>query len=280
LLGGLREEGYVEGQNFITEYRYAEDFDGFRKAANELVRLNVDVITAAGTVAALAAKGATNTIPIVSGSMADPVADGLVASLARPGGNITGNTFLGPELGPKRLQLLREVVPEATRIAALQHPGVYSDHTMRNMLTEIEEAAKASGVELQIVSARGPDDFDDAFDAMVNARAGALITFPSHMFYVNHRRLVDLSARHRIPTVYVFREAVEHGGLMCYGADIPDLIRLAGKYVAKVLNGAKPSDLPVEQPTKFQLVINMKTAKTLGLTVPQILLAGADELIE
>ncbi len=277
---GLREHGgYVEGQDIAIEYRYG-DLDGLRSAANDLVRLNVDVIVAGGTPAALAAKRATNTIPIVGGAMADPVADGLVASLARPGGNVTGNTFLAPELGPKRLQLLREVVPGVTRVAALQHPGVYGERTMRDMLKEMEARAKASGVELQVLDARSPDDFDNAFAAMAKARAGAIIIFPSPMFYANHRRLVDLAAKHRLPAMYVFREAVEAGGLMCYGANVPDLLRRTATHVDKILKGAKPSDLPIEQPTKFELVINLKTAKALGLTVPPSLLLRADEVID
>jgi putative tryptophan/tyrosine transport system substrate-binding protein len=277
---GLREDGYVEGKNFAIEHRYGEGLDEFREAADELVHLDVDVIMAMGTPAILAAKRATSAIPIVGGGMADPVADGLVASLARPGGNITGNTFIGPELGPKRLQLLRVVVPAATRIAALQHPGVYSELTMQNMLTEMEEKAQESGVELQVFSASGPGDFDAAFEAMVKGRAEALEIFPSPMFYVSYRSLVDLAARHQLPTMYAFREAVEAGGLMSYGADLPDLSRQAAKYVAKVLKGAKSADLPVLQPTKFDLVINLSTAKALGLTVPASLIASADELIE
>src|SRR5882762_2324205 len=268
---GLREEGYVEGQNVAIEYRPAH-LDGLRSAADDLVRLNVDVIYAGGTPAALAAKQATHTTPIVAGAMADPLADGLVASLARPGGNLTGNTFIAPELGPKRLQLLREVVPGVTRIAALQHPGIYSERTMRNMLMEMEASAKAIGVALQVVNARDPNEFDTAFGAMVRARSGALIVFPSPMFYVNYRRLVDLAAKHRLPTMYVFREAVEAGGLMCYGANIPALAREAAAYVVKILKGARPSDLPIEQPTKFDLVINLKTAKALGVTIPPSLL--------
>jgi putative ABC transport system substrate-binding protein len=277
---GLREDGYVEGQNIAIEHRFGEGLDEFRKAADELVHLDVDVIMAGGTPAILAARRATSAIPIVGGTMADPVADGLVASLARPGGNITGNTFIGPELGPKRLQLLKEVVPAATRIAALQHPGVYSERTMQNMRTEMEKTAKESGVELQVFTASSPDDFDAAFEAMVKAQAEALVIFPSPMFYVNYRRLVNLAAGQQLPTMYVFRDAVEAGGLMCYGADLADLWRLAAKYVAKILKGAKAGDLPVEQPTKFELVINLKTAKALGLTVPQSLLASADEVIE
>ncbi len=277
---GLREHGgYMEGQDIAIEYRYG-DLDGLRSAANDLVRLNVDVIVAGGTPAALAAKRATNTIPIVGGAMADPVADGLVASLARPGGNVTGNTFLAPELGPKRLQLLREVVPGVTRVTALQHPGVYGERTMRDMRNEMEARAKASGVELQVLGARGPDDFDNAFAAMAKARAGAIIIFPSPMFYANHRRLVDLAAKHRLPAMYVFREAVEAGGLMCYGANVPELLRRVATHVDKILKGAKPADLPVEQPTNFELVINLKTAKALGLTIPQSLLLRADELIQ
>jgi putative tryptophan/tyrosine transport system substrate-binding protein len=277
---GLRQEGYVEDQNVIIQNRYTDDFGGLEKTADALVALNVNVILATGTPAARAAKHATQSIPIVGASMADPVADGLIASLAQPGGNVTGNTFLGPELEPKRLQLLREVVPAATRIAALQHPGVYGEATMRNLLANIEAAAKASGVKLQIVGASGPNDFDSAFEAMVTERADALIVLPSPMFYLNYRRLVELAATHRLPAIYVFKEAVEGGGLMSYGADIPDLSRRASTYVAKILKGAKPSDLPVEQPVKFDLAANLKTAKALGITVPQSLLVAADEVIE
>jgi putative ABC transport system substrate-binding protein len=204
----------------------------------------------------------------------------LVASLSRPGGDLTGNTFIGPELSAKRFQLLRELVPGVTRIAGLQHPGVYSERTMVNMLIDVQERAKESGVEFQVFDARGPSDFEAAFDAMVKAREDALLVFPSPMFYVNYRRLVDLAAARQLPTMYVFREAVQAGGLIAYGADIPDLGRRAAQYVAKILRGEKPSDLPVEQPTKFDLMINFKTAKALGLTVPPALLVAADEVIE
>lgn len=277
---GLRDEGYVEDQNLRLENRYAVGVDGLEKAAAELTSLNVKVILAEGTPAVLAARRATKSIPIVGGNMADPVADGLIASLARPGGNITGNTFLGPELMPKRVQLLREIVPGTNRMAALVHPGVYSEETMRNMRAGIEEAAKASGVELQIFSAGSPNDFDGAFAAIVAAQPGALIILPSPMFYVNYRRLVELAASNRLPTMYVWREAVEAGGLICYGADILDLSRLAGKYVGKILKGAKPSDLPVEEPVKFEFAVNLKTAKTLGLTIPPAVLLSADQVIE
>ena len=204
---GLREVGFVEGQNVTTEHRYAEGPVGLEKAANDLAGLNVKVILAVGTPAVLAARRATTTIPIVGASMADPVADGSVASLARPGGKVTGNTFLGPELMPKRLQLLREIVPRADRIAALVHSGVYGEATMRNMQVGIEEAAKASGVGLRIFGVSGPNEFDGAFAAIVAAQAGALIILPSPMFYLNHHRLVDLAASNKLPTMYVFREA-------------------------------------------------------------------------
>jgi putative ABC transport system substrate-binding protein len=277
---GLREHGhYVEGQNIAIEYRYG-DADALQSLANDLVRLNVDVIVAGGTPAAIAAKRATNTIPVVVANMADAVGDRLVVSLARLGGNVTGNTFLGPELGPKRLQLLREVIPRVSRVAALQHPGVYGERTMRDMLKELEKTARTIGVELQVVGANSPNDFENAFAEMGKGHAAALIVFPSPMFYTEHRLLVDFAAKHRLPAIYVFREAVDVGGLMAYGASIPDLFRRAAAYVDRILKGAKPADLPVEQPTKFELVINLKTAKALGLTIPPSLLQRADQVIE
>jgi ABC-type uncharacterized transport system substrate-binding protein len=280
-LRGLRENGYTEGQNITIEDRYfGNGPDQLNNAVDELVRLGVDVIVAMGTPAALAAKRATNSIPIVAASMADPVADGLIASLARPGGNVTGNTFIGPELGPKRLQLLKEVFPEATRFAALQHPLVYSERTMQQMQSEMQGTAREIGVDLQVFNASRPEDFDGAFEAIVERRTEALLLFTSPMFYVNYRRIVDLAARQRLPTMYYFREAVEGGGLMCYGADIPDLFNHAAKHVAKILKGTKPGDLPVEQPTKFEFLINLKTSKALGVTIPATLLARADEVIE
>ncbi len=278
---GLLERGYVDGQNIAIEHRWAEGrLDRLPGMAANLVRLKVDVIVAVTTPSALAAKQATKTIPIVATAIADPVGDGLVASLARPGGNITGFTFLGPELVPKRLELLKEAIPRASRVAALWHPGVYSEPTMRDMLKEIETAARALGVQLQLVGARGPDDFDRAFSAMTTERANALIVFPSPMLYAERRRIMDLAAKHRLPTIYAWREPVEAGGLMSYGASIPDLYRRAATHVDKILKGAKPGDLPVEQPTKFELVVNLKTAKALGLTIPQSVLIRADQVIE
>jgi putative ABC transport system substrate-binding protein len=278
---GLREHGYVEGQNIAIEYRSAQGrVDRFPALAAELARVKVDVIVTGATPAALAAKQVTTSIPIVAGVMADPVGDGLVASLARPGGNVTGLTFLAPGLVAKRLQLLKEAVPRVSRVAALWHPGSFGEHTMRETLNETEGAAQTLGVQLQLLEANSPSDFDKAFSAMTRNRASALIVFPSPMFYNEHRRLVDLAAKHRLPAVYAFREAVDAGGLMAYGANIPELFGRAATYVDKILNGAKPGDLPVEQPTKFELVINMKTAKALGLTIPQSLLLRADEVIQ
>jgi putative ABC transport system substrate-binding protein len=277
---GLREDGYAEGRNIIIEHRYGASPNEYHQAAEELVQLHPEVIVAGSTPATLAAKWATNAIPIVGVSLADPVADGLVASLARPGANVTGNTFIGPELGPKRLELLKEVVPAITRIAALQHPGVYSERTMQTMLTEVEEKARETGTQLQLFSASRPEDFDSTFEAMVKARAEALTILPSPMFYVNHRRLVDLAANRGLPTIYPWREAVEAGGLVCYATNFDDLFRRAAKYVLKIIGGVKPGDLPVEQPTKFELLINLKTAGTLGLSIPQSLLSRADEVID
>ena len=278
---GLRDLGYVEGKNIVIEYRWAQGrVERFPALAAELARLKVDVIVAGSTPAALAAKHVTTTIPIVVAVMHDPVRDGLVQSLARPGGNITGLTLLGPELVPKRLQLLKEAVPGVSRVAALWHPAAGGERTMRDMVKEMEVAARTLGVQLQVLEARSPNDFDRAFSAMTRERADALIVLPSPMFYAEHKRIVDLAANSRLPAIYGFREAVDAGGLMAYGASILDLLRRAATYVDKILKGAKPADLPVEQPTKFEFIINLKTAKTLGLTIPQSVLIRADQVIE
>jgi putative ABC transport system substrate-binding protein len=222
----------------------------------------------------------TSSIPIVVAAMADPARDGLVASLARPGANVTGSTFLGPELIPKRLGLLKEVVPAASRVAVLWHPGVYSEQTMAGMLEQTEIGARKLTVQLQLLGARGPDDFDAAFSAMIRDRAEALLVFPSPMLYLEHKRIVDLATRNRLPTIYPWREAVDAGGLISYGANIPDMLRRAAVLVGKILRGAKPADLPVEQPTTFELVLNLKTAKALGLEISPTLVVRADEVIE
>jgi len=279
---GLHELGYVEGQNITIESRSAQgQFDRLPDLLAELARLNVDVIfSMAGTPAAHAAQQAHITIPFVAPAMGDPVSDGLIGSLAHPGGFITGSTFLGPGLVSKRLELLKEAVPGASHVAALWHPAAYGERTMSDMLKETEAAAQALRVQLQLLEARGANDFDGAFSAMTRQRAGALIVLPSPMFYGEYRRIVDLARKNRLPASYAFREAVAAGGLMSYGANLLDLARRAATQVGKILKGAKPANLPVEQPTKFELVINLKTAKSLGLTIPQSLMLRADEVVE
>jgi putative tryptophan/tyrosine transport system substrate-binding protein len=278
---GLRDLGYVEGRNLVIEYRDAEGKSQRLPAlAAELAALKVDVILAAGTPAALAIKQATRTLPIVVTATADPVTSRLVTSLAQPGGNVTGLSVLAPELVGKCLEQLKQAVPGVSRVAVLWQPGAVGERTERDMLKEAEVAARALGVRLQVVEARGPADFDRAFSDMTRARAGALTVLTSSMLFGERRRLVDLAAKNRLPAVYPWREGVDAGGLMAYGPDLADLPRRAANYVDKILKGAKPADLPVEQPTKFELVVNMKTAKALGLTIPQSLLVRADQVIE
>jgi putative ABC transport system substrate-binding protein len=278
---GLRDLGYVEGRNVVIEYRDAEGKpERLPALAAELVALKVDVIVAPPTVAVLAAKQATKTIPIVFAVAADPVGSGLVTSLARPGGNVTGLSFLAPELVGKGLELLTLAVPGVSRVAALWQPGASGERTDKDLLKAAEVAARALGVRLQFVEARGPTDFDRAFSDMTRARVGALTVLGSNMFLTERRRLVDLAAKNRLRAVYPQREFVDAGGLMAYGSNVADLFRRAATYVDKILKGTKPADLPVEQPTKFELVINLKTAKALGLTIPPSLLARADEIIQ
>jgi putative ABC transport system substrate-binding protein len=237
-------------------------------------------VTGGGTPTARAAKQATKTIPIVFASAPDPVTDGLVTSLARPGGNVTGSSNLTPELVGKCLEQLKQAVPVVSRVAVLWQPGVQGERTDKDMLKGADVAALPLGVRLQLVQARSPADFDRAFSDMTRARAGALAVLGSAMFFSERRRLVDLAAKHRLPAVYTSRDIVDAGGLMAYGPDLADLFRRAATYVDKILKGAKPADLPVEQPTKFELVINLKTARTLGLTIPPSVLSRADQIIE
>jgi putative tryptophan/tyrosine transport system substrate-binding protein len=280
-LQGLHELGYTEGQNVAIERQYAAgSSDRLRELAAELVRRKPDIIVAFSTTAARPAKQATDTIPIVAVGMADPVADELVASLARPGGNVTGTTFLGPELVAKRLQLLREVVPGLSRVAALWHPHAYSERTMAGVLNEIEVAARTLGLQLQLVPAVGPDDLVSAFAAMAREHADALIVMPSPMLFSEYGRIVSIAASSRLPAMGAAREFVDLGGLMSYGVNLPDLARQTATYVDKILKGAKPADLPVEQPIKFELVINLKSARALGLTITRDFLLIADEVIE
>jgi putative ABC transport system substrate-binding protein len=280
-LQGLRDLGYVEGRNLVIEYR---DADGkperLPALVAELVALRVDVIVAPPTVAALTAKQATRTLPIVFIGAADPVTSGLVTSLARPGGNVTGLSNLAPELVGKCLELLKQAVPGVSRVAVLWQPDGLGERTDKGLLKEAEASARALGVQPQFVEARGPGDFDRAFSEMTRASAGALTVLISVMFFSERKRLVDLATKNRLPAVYTSRGFVDAGGLMAYGPNAADLLRRAATYVDKILKGTKPGDLPVEQPTKFELVINLKTAKALGLTIPPSLLGRADEVIQ
>ena len=278
---GLREFGYVEGQNLFIEYRGADGkIERLLGFATELTRLKVDLIIAVATPAARAAQQATRVIPIVATAMGDPVRDGLVASLAKPGGNVTGTTFLGPELVPKRLELLKQALPKVSRVAGLWHPGAFSEGTMTDMLKETATAAGTLGLQLQLVEVRGAYEFERAFGTMIREHAEALLVLPSTMLFAEGKRIVDLTATHRLPAMFNAREFVEFGGLIAYGASLIDLNHRAANYVDRILKGAKPGDLPVEQPTKFELVINLKTAKRLGLTIPNALLLRAHQVIE
>jgi putative ABC transport system substrate-binding protein len=280
-IAALRELGYTEGQNIAIERKFGEgDADRLRRLATELVELQVDAIVALSTPAARAAKQATTTIPIVAIAVADPVEDELVASLARPGGNVTGTTFLGPELVAKRLQLLREIVPGVSHVAVLWHPRAYGDRTMAGMVKEIESAAQSLGTKLQFVPAAGLDDLTGAFSAMTRERADAFIVFPSPILFGIYPRIVSLAASNRLPGMYAAREGVDLGGLVSYGVNLPNLSRATAIYLEKILKGAKPAELPVQQPTTFELVINLKTARQLGLTVSREFLLIADDVIE
>jgi putative ABC transport system substrate-binding protein len=278
---GLRDLGYVLGRNVVVETRDAEGrLERLPALAAELVALKVDVIMAPTTLAALAAKQATTTIPIVFAGAADPVTDGLVTSLARPGGNVTGLSGVSSDLVGKRLEQLKLAVPGVSRVATLWQPGGMGERTEKDMLKATEVAARALGVRTQFVEAGGPEDFDRAFSEMTTARAGALSVFGSPMFFNERTRLVDLAAKNRLPAVYTSRVYVDAGGLMSYGANLAHLLRRAATYVDKILKGSKPGDLPIEQPTKFELVINLKTAENLGLFIPQSVLGRADEVIQ
>jgi putative ABC transport system substrate-binding protein len=278
---GLRDLGYVVGRNVVIDYRDAEGkLERLPALAAELVALKVDVVVVAGSPAVLPARQATRTIPIVFTAAADPVASGLVTSLGNPGGNVTGLSLLGPELVGKRLQLLTQAVPGVSRVAVLWQPGGSGERTDRNLLKEADVAARALGVQLQVVEARSPEYFDRAFSDMTRARAGTLTVFGSAMYFVERRRLVDLAAKNRLPAVYPLRDFVDAGGLMSYGPNVADLFRRAATYVDKILKGAKPADLPVEQPKKFELIVNLKTASALGITIPQAVLLRADSVID
>jgi len=269
----------MEGQNIAIEPRWAEgQYDRYPALAADLVSLKVDVIVAQGGAATQAAQQATRTIPIVMSLVLDPVGSGLVPSLARPGGNVTGTSFMGPDLVGKQLQVLKEVVPKVSRVALLMNPA---NPASAPMLREAEAAARALGVRLQVLEARDPQEIDSAFAAMTRERAGALLIFPDPIFGNQRRQIAELAAKRRLPAMHGGSpEYPEAGGLMVYSPNILDLKRRAATYVDKILKGAKPAELPVEQSTRFDLVINLKTAKALGLTIPQSLLLQATEVIQ
>jgi len=274
---GLRDLGYVEGRTATIEYRLAEGkMERLPALAAELVALKVDVIVASGTPTALAAKNATTTIPIVFATSGDPVGT-LVASIARPGGNITGLSLVGPELVARQLQLLKEAVPKASRVAVLANPD--NPYTL-TMVKEVETAARSLRVRTHFVESRGGVATDAAFDAMAKERSNALLVLFDPILTGQRTRITELANKHRLPSMYPHREYAEVGGLMAYGASLTDLYRRAATYVDKILKGARPADLPVEQPTKFELVVNLGTAKSLGLTIPPTLLSRTDETIK
>jgi putative tryptophan/tyrosine transport system substrate-binding protein len=272
----LRDLGYIEGQNIAIEYRYAEGKqDRLSDFAAELVKLKVDVIVTSTVPGVLAAKNATSTIPIVFWAVFDPVRAGLVSSLARPGGNITGLSILNPELDGKRLELLKETFPKITKVAYLRDAG-----SLVAGLTAMQEAARALGLQLQFLEVRSAKDFDGAFKAVLKERAQALTTSAVPIISMNQQRIVAFAAKNRLPAIYPYSEFIDAGGLMFYGVSFSDLFRRAATYVDKILKGAKPADLPVEQPTKFVFVINLITAKQIGLTIPPNVLVRADRVIK
>ena len=275
---GLRQLGYVEGENLVIERRYAPEGqpDQLSELAADLVRLKVDVIVAGGSLTPHAAKSATTTLPVLFTNHGDPVGSGLVVSLARPGGNVTGLSLLSLELVAKQLELLKSAVPRIVRVAILWNP---SSRTHPRMLNETEAPARALGLRLERVSASGLDDYDRAFEVMTRSRADALLVLGDPIFWYQRSRIVELVTKRHLAGMFGQREFAEAGGLMSYGADVQDNFRRAATYVDKILKGAKPGDLPIEQPTKFELVINAKTAKVLRLTIPQSVLARADQII-
>src|SRR5262245_18633417 len=274
----LRELGYVEGKNIVIEYRYAEQKSNRLSAlAAELVRLKVDIIATTGPASTGSAKQATATIPIVMANDDDPIGSGFAASLARPGGNITGLSTLSPELSGKQLELLREIVPKLSRVTVLgdvTRPGI------PQALREINVAADAFWVQLQYLEVRDPKDIENAFRAATKERADAVLVLGSAVLNSQRKQVADLAVKSRLPAIYRNPEFVEDGGLMAYGASIADLFRRAATYVDKILKGAKPADLPIEQPKKFELIINLKAAKQIGLTIPPNVLARADKVIK
>jgi len=275
---GLKEYGWVEGQNIIVEYRFAEGReDALPAIAAELARLRLDIIVAESTVGIQAAKTVTQTVPIIMATSADPVGTGFVASLNRPGGNITGLSLQTAELSGKRLQLLTEIVPGLARLAILSNP---LNPNTAPIVEQTKAAAQSLGVEVHVAEVQAPDKFGSAFAAITSAHAGALIVLPDPLLYGQHPRVVTFTAASHLPTLFPEKEVAEVGGLMAYGPSIPGSFRRAAAYVDKILRGAKPADLPVEQPTTFELVVNLQTARAIGVTIPTSILLRADEVIE
>jgi putative ABC transport system substrate-binding protein len=275
---GLLDAGYVEGRDVVIEWRFASgDYARVPELVADLVQRNVDVIVVESTPAAQAVKRATSTIPIVMALVADPVGSGLVASLSHPGGNVTGLSMMLADLTAKRLQLLKEVVPRATRVAVLWTPAM---PWHPKAIAELKVAAPSLAIELTFVSARSPEEFSPAFSAVSQAHAHALYVLDAPLFFAHQTTLFKLASKARLPTIYAERLYADEGGLMSYGANYGDLFRRSAGYVDKILKGAKPGDLPIEQPTKFELIVNLKTARALGLTIPEAVLLQADDVIK
>jgi len=278
---GMRELGYVEGQTFVMEPRYADGKNELMPdQAAELERGGVDVIIAGPFEALQAAKQSTSRVPIIMTPSVDPAARGIVKSLDRPGGTITGITEMMPELTPQRLRLLKQIVPTLSRVAILWWPGTLTEDTFRKMLKETQAAARSIGVEIQVVEAAKVDDFDAAFSAMTKERADGLIVLVNPMFFVQRQHIIERAAKHRLPAIYEWKPFVQSGGLISYGADVPDIYRRAAEFVDKIVKGAKPAGLPVEGPKLFDMGINLKTAKALGVAIPEPILKQAVLVID
>ena len=284
LVDAFRQElskfGWIEGKNYSIEHRYAEQkLDRMSELAAELVRLKVDLILVSGTGSALVAKSATTSIPIVIAISADPVAAGLITSLARPGGNVTGLSFLSPELNTKRLEILKDAVPKLSRVGLLRQPGV--SMALNLQLKELRPAAQELKLKLEEIETQfDPKGLESAFQTAKQKQVGAIMTTGSRQFFAERKRIVELAGKYHLPTIYFQKEFVDEGGLMSYGADIVDLYRRAAVYVDKILKGAKPADLPVQQATKFDFIINLKAAKQIGLTIPPRVLERANQVIK
>jgi len=276
---GMREHGWVDGQNIVIELRFAQGkTERLPALVTELVNTKVDVIVATSSVATKIAKEATQTIPIVMATSFDALGEGFVVNLAHPGGNVTGMTFFaGPEIAGKQLEILKSAIPSAARIAMLTNPN---NGAVPTFIRESRVAARALGLQVQTIEVRSSDQLDDAFAAMTSEHASALLVVSDSLFYGQRRQIVDLAARNMLPAMYSQKEFVDAGGLISYGANLPDMYRRAAAHVDKILKGKSPQDIPVEQPTKFELIINLQTAKALGITMPQALLLGADEVIQ